>query len=311
MEKKVLIIDDMHESISPMLRDIGFDPDYKPEITRSEILSIIADYDAIIVRSKTTVDKELIDAAKRLKVVARAGAGIDKLDVDYLAEKNIKIINAPEGNRDAVAEHTLGMLLALNIQLVKANSQVRSYTWNREDNRGYEIKGKTVGIFGYGFMGQAFSKRLRGFECEVIAYDKYKTSFGNEYVQEVSLRDFLDKTEILSIHVPLTIETKMLFNSTFFDKFKQLRIVINTSRGEILKLEDLCEILESGGLDGACLDVLENEKIDKLSKDELHIFKRLTELPNVLLSPHVAGWTYESYRRINEVIVDKLRQLRL
>ncbi|MEQ8239055.1 MAG: NAD(P)-dependent oxidoreductase [Cyclobacteriaceae bacterium] len=311
MTKKVLIIDDMHESIVPMLSAEGYQADYLPEISRNEVLAIAHGYEVIIVRSKTVFDKELVDAATNLKVIARAGAGIDKLDVDYIQQKAIQIINAPEGNRDAVAEHTLGMLLALNHKLFQACSQVKNLIWDREANRGFEIKGKTIGVFGYGFMGQAFAQRLKGFECNVLAYDKFKSGFGSEYVQEVTLSELQKNTQILSIHVPFTDETKSLFNREFLKKFEKLEVLINTARGEIVVLDDLLDLLENKKLRGACLDVLENEKFNNLNDGQRNKILRLTKLQNVILSPHVAGWTYESYRRINTVIVEKLKSLNL
>ncbi|MFT6854493.1 MAG: D-3-phosphoglycerate dehydrogenase [Cyclobacteriaceae bacterium] len=309
MSKKVLIIDDMHESISDMLVLAGFEPYYRPDIARVEILEIVHDYEVMIVRSKTIVDQELINLATKLKVIARAGAGMDKLDVNYLEKKSVKIINAPEGNRDAVAEHALGMLLALNHSLLKADSQVKSFNWDREGNRGFEVKDKTVGIFGYGFVGQAFAKRLSGFECKIIAYDKYKTQFGEENIQEVSLIELQENAQILSIHVPLTKETKSIFNAEFLSKFKKLEVLINTARGEVVVLEDLIEILDKRKLRGACLDVLEFEKFKELSETQKRTIEKLSTLGNVILSPHVAGWTFESYERINRVIVEKLRKL--
>ena len=309
MNKNVLIIDDMHESIVEMLSAEGYQVNYQPEITRNEVLAIAHVYEVIIVRSKTVFDKELVDAATNLKVIARAGAGIDKLDVDYIQEKAIQIINAPEGNRDAVAEHTLGMLLALNNKLFQAYSQVKNLIWDREGNRGFEIKGKTIGVFGYGFMGQAFAQRLKGFECNVLAYDKFKTDFGSEYVQEVTLAELQEKTQILSIHVPFNDETKSLFDQEFLKKFEKLEVLINTARGEIVVLHDLLELLEKKQIRGACLDVLENEKFNKLDDQQKDKILKLAKLQNVILSPHVAGWTFESYQRINTVIVEKLKSL--
>jgi D-3-phosphoglycerate dehydrogenase len=192
---------------------------------------------------------------------------------------------------------------------LKADSQVKSFNWDREGNRGFEVKDKTVGIFGYGFVGQAFAKRLSGFECKIIAYDKYKTQFGEENIQEVSLIELQENAQILSIHVPLTKETKSIFNAEFLSKFKKLEVLINTARGEVVVLEDLIEILDKRKLRGACLDVLEFEKFKELSETQKRTIEKLSTLGNVILSPHVAGWTFESYERINRVIVEKLRKL--
>jgi len=306
--QKVLIVDLMHESIVPMLTEAGFDPDYQPDIRPEEVHEIIDEYDGIIIRSKLNIDKELIDKAVRLKFVARAGAGIDKVDYPYLTSKGIKLVNAPEGNRDAVGEHAIGMLLSLFHNLNRSNLEVKSGKWDREGNRGIELKGKTLGIYGYGFMGSSLAKKLQGFECRVLAYDKYKSDVDLYWVDQVSLDEFFQEVEILSIHVPLTHETRELFDIDYLNKFSKLKVIINTSRGEVLKLNAINEAFDSGKLIGAVLDVLENEKINKLSESEQAEFDKLAKNPRVLLSPHVAGWTFESYERINEVLVSKLKK---
>lgn len=296
----------MHQSISKMLEDAGFIPDYRPDITPQEVHEIIAEYDGIIVRSKLEMNKELLDKAVNLKFVARAGAGIDKVDYPYLTEKGIKLVNAPEGNRDAVGEHVIGMLLSLFHNLNRGNREVKHGKWDREGNRGMELRGKTVGIFGYGFMGRSVARKLQGFDCRVIAYDKYKSEVDLDWVEKVDLDTFFEETEILSIHVPLTSETKFLFDLDYLKRFKNLRLIINSSRGEVLKLSAVNALLADGTLIGAALDVLENEKINKLSPEEQLEFDKLANNLQVMLSPHVAGWTFESYERINEVLVSKL-----
>lgn len=307
MNNKVLIIDDMHSSIEPLLKEAGFDPDYRPFIKPEEVREIIGNYEGIIVRSKMDLDKAVIDRAVNLKFVARAGAGVDKVDYEYLEEKGIALVNAPEGNRDALAEHTVGMLLNLFNKINSACREVREGIWLREENRGWEVMGRTVGIFGYGFMGEAFTKRLAGFGCRILAYDKFKKGFGNDLVKEVDLETFLAETEILSIHVPLTAETKFLFDEAFLRKFKSLKFVLNTSRGEVLQLRALNTLMDEGVIKGAALDVLENEKLTKLTDAQREDFEKLVSRDNVILTPHVAGWTFESYRKINEVLVTKLR----
>ena len=306
--QKVLIVDLMHESIVSMLLEAGFEPDYRPEIKRNEVHEIIDAYDGIIIRSKLNIDKELIDKATKLKFVARAGAGIDKVDYPYLTSKGIKLVNAPEGNRDAVGEHAIGMLLSLFHNLNRSNREVKSGKWDREGNRGMELKGKTLGIYGYGFMGSSLAKKLQGFECRVLAYDKYKSDVDLNWVEKVGLDEFFQEVEILSIHVPLTRETNELFDSEYLSKFTKLKVIINTSRGEVLKLNAVNEAFDSGKLHGAVLDVLENEKISSLTESEQAEFDKLANNPRVLLSPHVAGWTFESYERINEVLVSKLKK---
>jgi len=308
MSKKCLIIDDMHESIVPLLAEIGIEATYAPSITREEILSSIGDYEGILVRSKTNIDKEFVDHAKKLEFIGRAGAGLDKIDVDYVEAHHIEILNAPEGNRDALAEHAVGMLLSLLNKINTADLEVRNWIWNREGNRGVELSDKTVGIIGYGYMGQAFVQRLRAFDCRVLVYDKYKKGFGTKKVEEVSLEKLFHKADILSLHVPLTSETRGWINKDFIQQFRKEIHILNTARGEVLPLKDLLELLDSGKVLGAALDVLEKEKFDKLTNEERLRFEDLFSRKNVVLSPHVAGWTFASYKRINEVLVSKIAQ---
>lgn len=305
--KKVLIVDDMHESILPLLKNQGFDPVYLPIITRKEILDIIEGFHGLIIRSKTTIDKELVDKATQLKFVGRAGAGLDKLDEQYLTSKNITIVNAPEGNRDALAEHALGMLLGVLHRINVSFQEVKKGIWDREGNRGVELNGKVVGIYGVGYMGKAFAKKLQSLNCNVIGYDKYHT-IEEDFIKQVSLEAFFDEVEILSIHIPLTEETEYLFDASYFARFKKLKVVVNTARGKILKLSDLKELLEQKKLYGAALDVLENEKLSTYSSEEKALLEQLLEQPNVLVTPHIGGWTYESYQRINEVLIEKLKE---
>ncbi len=307
--KRILILDKMHRSIGPMLSEIGWDADYRPAITRKEILEIIPEYEGLIIRSKTSVDKELIDKATRLKLVARAGAGLDQIDRNALEDRNIQLINAPEGNRSALGEHAVGMLLSLMHNVNRAANEMKAGVWKREANRGIELAEKTVGIYGYGYMGSAFAEKLSGFGCRVIAYDKFKEDFGSRQVQEVSLEHFEQETEILSIHVPLTSETRMLFTADNLRKYPKLKFIINTARGEVLSMKGVLELLEEGRLLGAGLDVLENEKIDQLTTDEKALYDALARREDVILTPHIAGWTFESYVRINEVIVKKMVEL--
>ena len=311
LSRKVLVVDQMHESIHEVLLSIGFECSYRPTIKRKEIIQILPDYVGLIIRSKTAVDRELILKAANLKFIGRAGAGVDNIDVNLLAKKRIKLYNTPEGNRDAVGEHGVGMLLNLLNKLRMADNEVRSYHWDRESNRGHELKNKVVGIFGFGFMGSAFAEKLRGFDCEIIAFDKYKKSYTSKlnYVNEVNLIDFKKRTEILSIHIPLTFETSNLFNYEFLSSFKNLKFLINMARGEVLSLKGLNKILNEGNLSGVALDVLENEKLDTLTIAEQNIYQNLFNHQHTLFSPHVAGWTHESYERINYVLAKKISKI--
>ncbi len=311
VENKVLIVNKMHRSILPMLSELGWKADYRPSIKREEILSILPDYEGLIIRSKTVVDRELIERGSNLKFVARAGAGIDQIDVAALDKNEIAMINAPEGNRGALGEQTVGMLLSLLHNVQRADREVRKGIWLREENRGLELGGKTVGIYGYGYMGSAFSERLSSFGCRVIAYDKYKEEYEDGYVQEVTKEHFEKETEILSLHVPLTSETKEYFSEDYLRRYTKLKFLLNTSRGEVLDLKAVVKLLKEGSLRGAALDVLENEKLETLTPEQRRVFEELTANENVILTPHIAGWTEESYVRINEVIITKMIELGL
>lgn len=309
MAHKILIIDLMHESINQLLNNIGYEVDYEPNISISEINKRLGEYEGLILRSKIKVDKQLIENGRNLKFIARAGAGLDLVDEEFLKEKNIILLNAPEGNRVAVGEHTLGMLLSLMNKLTRANQEVKNNIWNREGNRGYEITGKTIGIIGYGHMGKSFAKCLSGFDCKVLAYDKYLTNYSDTFAIESSLETIFNETDILSLHIPLTNESKNWLDNEVFKQFKKSIWLINTARGEIVSFKTIVNNIQSGKLLGAGLDVLENEKLNLLSEEQSIYFKQLINFENVILSPHVAGWTFESYIKINETLVEKIKNL--
>lgn len=298
----------MHLSIIDLLQREGHEVTYAPEITREEILSQVANYEGLIIRSKTPMDRPLLEKAVNLKFIGRAGAGLDQIDLEYLEEKGVQLFHAAKGNRDAVAEHAVGGLLALFNQMTKADREVRKGIWDREGNRGHELMGKTVGIFGYGNMGKAFSKRLKGFGVQILAYDKYKLDFGTEAVQEVMWEKIKAEADVLSIHVPLTPETRNFFTLEELKGFAKPFWLINTARGEVISFETLNAALDQGILRGAVLDVLENEKFQKFTPDQKSAFERLAQRENVLFSPHVAGWTFESYEKINKVLVKKIKK---
>ena len=308
---KCLIIDPMHPSLFGMLQEIGWEPDYQPEITREGIKDNHVGYQGIIVRSKTPIDRDLLGNDPTLKFVGRAGAGLDNLDLPYLSEKGIHVIHASEGNRDAVGEHAMGLLLALIRNIVKADQEVKKMVWAREANRGEEIMGKTVGIIGYGNTGRAFSRRLSGFGCNVLAYDKYKSNFSDGFCKQVNMETIFNEAEILSLHIPLTDETRMLVDMDYLKKFKRPIILINTARGEIVSLTALYKALIEGSLRGIALDVLENEKLDRLTASQKEAFNSLREKSNVIFTPHIAGWTFESHVKINVALVQKISALQL
>lgn len=311
MKQKILITESIHECVIPMLEGAGYEVHYKPKIDRQGILQSLKDYVGVIMRSKTPADKELIMAGENLKFIARSGAGMDLVDVEFAESRNISLLNAPEGNRDAVAEHTLGLLLNLINNIRQSDMQIRNKIWDREGNRGVELKHRTFGIFGFGFMGEAVSQRLAGFGCKVIAYDKYKTGFGNANVEEVSLQQFFERADIVSFHIPLTAETKFMINDPFIENFKNNIILLNTARGEIMPLNTLVKYLTSGKILAAGLDVLENEKMAKLTAEQDKLMTALFDMDNVLFTPHVAGWTTESYIKISETLGEKIKALNL
>lgn len=298
----------MHLSIIPLLEAEGFVVNYRPEIKREEILTIVSEYTGLIIRSKTPMDRALLEKAVNLKFIGRAGAGLDQIDLEFLEEKGIQLHNAPEGNRDAVGEHAIGGLLSLFNHINRADVEVRNGVWDREGNRGEELAGKTVGIFGFGNMGQAFAKKLRGFDVKILAYDKYKKGFEFDFVEEVTFEQIVDEADVLSIHVPLTAETRNYFTLDLLRKFSKPIYLINTARGEVISFETLNKALESGVLKGAILDVLENEKFKTFTTQQKEEFEKLTGRNNVLFSPHVAGWTFQSYEKINQVLLEKIRQ---
>jgi D-3-phosphoglycerate dehydrogenase len=304
---KILIADTMHNSLFGMLETENWAYTYRPDIKRAEIKDLIGEYEGLIIRSKTFLDAELLDCATELKFIGRAGAGLDLIDLKIAAQKGVQVFHAGEGNRDAVAEHAVGMLLCLFNNILKADREVRSGIWDREGNRGVELMNKTVGIIGYGNNGSATAKRLSGFGCRVLCYDKYREQYGDAYATESSVEEIMREADILSLHVPLTELTRFLVNKNFIDQFSKPFYLLNLSRGEIVHLESVSKGLRSGKILGACLDVLENEKIRKLSVEQQEIFDALTMSDRVIFTPHIGGWTHESYYRINEVLVRQVK----
>jgi D-3-phosphoglycerate dehydrogenase / 2-oxoglutarate reductase len=304
----ILIIDTVHPLIKQRLGEhFSIQEDYLSP--SNELQLKLKDIYGIILRSRVNLNAEMIDAAPKLKFIARLGAGMESIDVEHARSKGIICLNSPEGNRDAVAEHTMGMLLSLTNNLNRADREVRAGIWEREKNRGMEIKDKCVGILGYGNMGAAFAERLRGFGCRVISYDKNKTGFSNELIEEVSYEEFFAFSQIVSIHIPLDEDNFYLINASWFQKFKNPIILLNTSRGYILKTSDLVSALETNKVLAAGLDVLEYEESSfeyTRQLDEYACFKKLSRMDNVIFSPHIAGWTRESKIKLAEVLVDKI-----
>ena len=307
---KILHLDNNHPLLKEQLISAGFQNHEDYTSTKVEIEQKIADYDGIVIRSRFNIDKSFLDAATNLKFIARVGAGLESIDLDYAAQKNVSLFSAPEGNRNAVAEHTLGMILSLFNKLNIANHQVKSGQWLREENRGVELDGLTVGLIGYGNMGKAFAKKLRGFNVEVICYD-IKEDVDDSNAEQVELAELFEKTDVLSLHTPWTPLTNKMVDAAFINKFKKPFWIINTARGKSVVTVDLVEALKSGKILGAGLDVLEYEKLsfEQLFSDENQMpseFKELLTLDNVILSPHVAGWTIQSKEKLAQTIVDKI-----
>ena len=307
MKQDILIVDDIHPVFIKRAEELGYICDYQPLIKPEQAFEIIGNYTGLVVRSKFKLNREFIDAGSKLRFVCRAGAGMDNIDEAYAAQKHIRLINAPEGNMDAVGEHAIGLLLALMNNFLVADAQIRSGSWKREANRGYELRDKTVGIIGYGFMGQSFATKLSGFGVEVLAYDKYKTGFSDMYVTEASMEEIVKRCDVLSLHIPLTGETNGLVNEEYLFHFKKPIFLINTSRGKIVDTKSVLKAIKRGKILGAGLDVLETEKFPALAEQEW--YEELRQSEKVILTPHVAGWTFDSYRRISEVMAEKLSEL--
>ena len=307
---RILFIDSNHPILHTELEKAGFICDHDDHSSKEEIEKKISAYGGIIIRSRFKIDKTFLEKADHLKFIARVGAGMENIDIAFAENKGIKCLHAPEGNRDAVGEHALGMLLSLFNHLCKANTEVREGKWIREANRGIELSGKTVGIIGYGNMGSAFAERLKGFGVKILAFDKYRKNFENDFVLESTLERLFDETDVVSIHLPLTEETHYMVNDTFINRFKKKIYIINTARGKILKTDDLVKNIKNEKVLGACLDVLEYESvsfenIDKTTLPEAFLF--LINSDKVILSPHIAGWTFESQEKMARILVEKIK----
>jgi len=306
---KILHIDSNHPILWAQLEEVGFtnEADYKS--TKEEVEAKIAGYNGIVIRSRLDIDRAFLDAATNLQFIARVGAGLESIDCDYAAQKGIHLIAAPEGNRNAVGEQALGMLLSLFNNLNKADREIRNGQWVREGNRGHELDGKTVGIIGYGNMGKSFAKKLRGFDVEVLCYD-IKPSVGDENAMQVSLGELQQKADVVSLHTPHTPETNRMVDADFINGFEKPFWFINTARGKSVVTKDLAAALKSKKVLGAALDVLEYEKssFEQLfTADIPEPFQYLLDSDNVLLTPHIAGWTFESHERLAQVIADKIQ----
>lgn len=308
---KILHLDQNDSLLWNQLGQAGFQNIAEYTSTKEEVESIIHQYHGIVIRSRFKIDKAFLDAATNLQFIARVGAGLESIDVDYAQSKKITLIAAPEGNSNAVGEHAMGMLLSLMNKLNTADQQIRKGHWNREPNRGHELEGKTIGIIGYGNMGKSFAKKLRGFDVEVICYD-ILDGVGDENAKQVSLEELQHKTQILSLHTPWTLSTDKMIKRDFIEAFQYPFWFINTARGKSVVTEDLVTALQSGKILGAGLDVLEYEKLSfetLFETEKPAAFEYLLQAENVLLSPHIAGWTFESKQKLAQTIVNKIIKL--
>lgn len=303
-----LIVDDVHPLLFDFFKQKGAYFSYQPAIQPSEAEKIIKDFSGLIIRSKFRVDKTFLEKAPLLKIIGRAGSGMDNIDVQEAQKKNIVLLNAPEGNRKAVAEHALGLLLGLLNKMPQSNREVKQKIWQREANRGTEVGSKTVGIIGYGHTGREFAKYLHCLGANVIAYDR-KKGYGDTYAKEVTLEYLQEQADVISFHVSLNEDSRKMFSPLFLEKCEKPFWLLNTSRGEVVDLATIYEGLANGKILGVGLDVLENERLDALNAEQEAIFEKITQFPNVILSPHVAGWTVESYKKISEVLATKIADL--
>lgn len=306
---KVLFIDTVHPILEEQLTKANYQCTDGTKLNRNELLKALPQYEGIVIRSRTKVDTEFLDAATKLKFIARSGAGLENIDLPYAKSKKVVVFNSPEGNKDAVGEQAIGMLLMLFNHLKRADAEVRQGIWKREENRGLELAEKTVAIIGCGHMGFAFAEKLQGFSCRVIGYDKYKSNYGNHLIEEMTLEEVQKEADIVSLHLPLQKDTIHLLNADYIEAFRKSFYLINTGRGLNVDTHDLVGAIETGKILGACLDVLEYEKssFENLNADQLpEAFQYLVHSDKVILSPHVAGWTVESYIKLSTFLAEKI-----
>lgn len=304
--RKVIITAKSHEILRERLPLFGYQVDYRPEINYDELHQSMENVEGLVVSTRVPIDRKIMEAGTSLRWIGRLGSGMELIDVDFARSRGIKVVSSPEGNCDAVGEHALGMLLGLMNRIAWSHREVGEGLWKRDANRGWELGGKTVGIVGFGHTGEAFAKKLQGFDVTILAYDKYKAGFARGNIREASLEQVCRYSDVLSFHVPLTAETRHMADTALFRTLEQKPYVLNTSRGEVLRTTAVIHALREGHIAGAGLDVLENERLDTYTDVEKEQLRWLTNQPNVVLTPHIAGYSHESFYKMSRIILEKL-----
>jgi D-3-phosphoglycerate dehydrogenase len=302
---QVLITDSVHPNMIALFESKNCIINYQPNINQEAVEAMIENYDVLVINSKIQVHQAFIDKAKKLKVVGRLGSGKEIIDLNYAEQQGIIFHNSPEGNRDAVAEHALGMILSLLNHIPKSYNEVLHFNWNRESNRGHELANKTIALIGYGNTGSETAKRLVSFGCKILAYDKFVKNFGTNSIVESTMQEVFEHADIVSLHIPLTDLTNHLVNESFIHSFKKKFYLINTSRGKVVDENAVVNALSTGKIIGFASDVLENEKLDSYTEDERKKLKDLLKY-NTIITPHIAGWTYESKEKLARILAEKI-----